>query len=37
MNEWMNELEKSKEILEQLKDLGMLYQGDGEVDSIFIA
>lgn len=37
MNEWMNESEKSKEILEQLKEPGMLYQGDGELDSIFIA
>lgn len=37
MNEWMNELEKSKEILEQLKELVMLYQGDGKLDNIFIA
>lgn len=37
MGEWMNESEKSKEILEQLKEPGMLYQGDGELESLFIA
>ena len=35
MNRWMNW--KSPEILEQLKEPAMLYQGNGELDSIFTA